>query len=110
MAIKFTVEEERKLNAGMYFLYKGITLLDDVNTDLLKRMDADNENEELEIKKFFEMILKVAEARARIDDEYIYTEDETEAERRERSEDEINEWLENNVCNDKLKAFLSIKD
>lgn len=51
------------------------------------------------------MILKVSEARARIDDEYIYTEDEVEAGRREKMEDEIYEWLEENVFDDKLNDF-----
>lgn len=110
MAIIFTEDEERKLYAGMYFIFKGFTLLDDVNTTLFERMDVDNEIEKQEIKKFFELILKISEARARIDDEYIYTEDETEAERREKIEDEISEWLEDNVFDDKLKTFLSIKD
>jgi crotonobetainyl-CoA:carnitine CoA-transferase CaiB-like acyl-CoA transferase len=110
MAIKFTEEEERKLYAGMYILFKGITVLDSVRTDVFDRMDAKNEIEKKEAKDFFEKILKVAEARARIDEEYIFTENEDEAKRREQLEDEINEWLEDNVFNDKLKTYLSIKD
>ncbi|MGG1397713.1 hypothetical protein ABE288_07760 [Bacillus salipaludis] len=110
MAINFTEEEERKLYTGMYILFKGITVLDSVRTDLFDRiMDAENENEKKEAKDFFEKILNVAEARARIDEEYIFTEDESESERRLQIEEEINEWLEDNVFNDKLKTFLSIK-
>lgn len=40
MAIKFKEDEERKFYAGMYFLHKGFTLLDDVNTALFDRMDT----------------------------------------------------------------------
>lgn len=108
LAIKFTEQEERKLYAGLYLLYKGIALLDDVNTTVTERMDAENEIEKKEAKEFFGKISKVAEARARIDDEYIFTEDEDEAKHREEVEYEINEWLEENVFNDKLKTFLSI--
>ncbi|MBD3108056.1 hypothetical protein IEO70_06720 [Bacillus sp. AGMB 02131] len=107
MAIKFTEQEERKLYAGLYLLYKGITLLDNVNTTLTERMDAENEIAKKEARRFFEKILKVAEARARSDDEYVFTEDE--AKHREKVEDEIKEWLEENVFNDKLNTFLSIK-
>ncbi|MFP5116009.1 hypothetical protein ACSU64_27245 [Bacillaceae bacterium C204] len=111
MTINFTKEEERKLYAGMYILFKGITVLDSVRIDVFDRiMDAENEIEKKEAKHFFEMILKVSAARARIDEEYIFTEDETESERRLQIEEEINEWLEDNVFNDKLKIFLSIKD
>ncbi|WP_121610778.1 hypothetical protein [Mesobacillus foraminis] len=110
MAIKFTEEEERKLYAGMYLLFKGITFLDNVNTSVFERMDAENEIEKKEIKEFLWKISKISEARARIDDEYIYTEDEAEAERRGNIEDEINEWLEHNLFNAKLKTFLSTKD
>lgn len=109
MAIKFKEEEERKLYAGMYFLFKGITLLDNANTGLFERMNAENAMEKTELNEFFEMILKVSKARARID-EYIYTEDETEAQRREKIEEEINQWLEDNVFNEKLRTYLSIRD
>lgn len=108
MAIKFTEEEERKLYAGMHFIWKGISLLDDVQSDVFERIDLENEVEKKETKEFLEMILKVSEARARIDDKYIYTEDENEVVRREKIEDEIYEWIEENVFNEKLKTFLSM--
>ncbi|WHZ58647.1 MULTISPECIES: hypothetical protein [Metabacillus] len=43
MAIKFKELEERKLYAAMYFLFKGISLLDDVNSTVFERLDFENE-------------------------------------------------------------------
>lgn len=106
MAIKFTEEEERILYAGMHFIWKGISLLDDVHSKVFDRLDLENAVEKQETKKLHEMILKVAETRARIDDKYIYVEDENEVERREKIEDEIYIWIEENVFNEELKAFL----
>ncbi|QFT89676.1 hypothetical protein FIU87_13525 [Bacillus sp. THAF10] len=107
MVIKFIELEERKLYAAMYFLFKGISLLDDVNSTVFERMDFENEIEKKKLLEFTEKILKISEARARIDDEYNYTEDENEAKRREKTEDEIYEWFEENVFNDKVKSFLN---
>jgi predicted house-cleaning noncanonical NTP pyrophosphatase (MazG superfamily) len=110
MAIEFTEEEERKLIAGLHFIFKGVCLLSDVNTEVFERTDYKNGLKKREVKEFLEKILKVSEASARIDDTYIYTEDETEAERREKIQDEIYEWIEENVFNEKLKTFLSINN
>ncbi|KEZ51324.1 hypothetical protein AZ46_0212130 [Metabacillus indicus LMG 22858] len=91
----------------MYLLFKGITLLDDVNTAVLERIDSNDEKQKMQVKEFSEKIIKVAQARARIDDEYILTEDENEAERREEIEDEIYKLLEENFNNEKVKTLLS---
>ncbi|WP_152554739.1 hypothetical protein [Metabacillus indicus] len=107
LAIKFNELEERKLFVAMYLLFKGITLLDDVNTAVLERIDSNDEKQKMQVKEFSEKIIKVAQARARIDDEYILTEDENEAERREEIEDEIYKLLEENFNNEKVKTLLS---
>jgi len=110
MVIQFTEDEERKLYGAMYFLFKGISLLDGIHSTVFERMVIENDTEKSETKDFLEKILKISEASARIDDEYIYTEDEVESARRERKENQICEWLEENVCDDTLKTFLSLKD
>lgn len=107
LAIKFNELEERKLFAAMYLLFKGISLLDDVNTAVLERIDSNDEKQKMQVKEFSEKIIKIAQARARIDDEYILTEEENEAERREEIEDEIYKLLEENFNNDKVKTLLS---
>lgn len=107
LAIKFNELEERKLFAAMYLLFKGISLLDVVNTAVLERIDSNDEKQKMQVKEFSEKIIKVAQARARIADEYILTEDENEAERREEIEDEIYKLLEENLDNEKVKTLLS---
>lgn len=110
MTIEFTKEEERKLIAGQNFIFKGVCLLSDVNTEVFERTDYENEAQKSEVKEFLGKILKVSEASARIEDTYIYTEDGTEAERIEKIQDEIYEWIEENVFNEKLNTFLSVNN
>ncbi|MEW9674345.1 hypothetical protein [Ammoniphilus sp. 3BR4] len=96
---QMTDEEKRKLIIAMYFLQKGAHQLSRLHDEFSLR-DTDEE-----IKEAMNKLHNLFPAIARINDMYLYSEDEKEASEMEKLEDEIFEWIEDNGFTEEIKAF-----
>ena len=100
---QMTEEEKRKLLMAMYFLHKGAHQLE-------RMRDAFSNRETVEeIKEAKEKTLKLFSSIARLDDMYLYSEDETESEEIQKLEDEIFEWIEDYGFTEEVKKYFDKK-
>jgi hypothetical protein len=94
-----TDEEKRKLLMSIYFLNKGLHQLD-------RLQDKFSEKEtDAEAKEAFEKKLNLSAAIARINDLYLYSEDETENEEIQALEDEVFEWIEDTGFTEEVRKY-----
>lgn len=100
MALDFTKEERKKLFVATYLIYKGYHYLnDEIASKVIKPRFG-----YLEAKKFFEKNSEVAQAIARLNEEYLFLEDEIETEHRHEEEEKIYDWLEKNAFTKEFKT------
>jgi hypothetical protein len=94
-----TDEEKRKLLMAIYFLRKGAHHLNRIQEAFRER---DNDEE---IKEATEKKQNIFSAIARLDDMYLYSEDETENEEIQKLEDEVFEWIEDYGFTEEVKKY-----
>lgn len=96
---QMTDEEKRKLLMSIYFLYKGLHQLDRIQDKFSER------ETDAEAKEAFEKSQNLSAAIARINDLYLYSEDEAENEQIQALEDEVFEWIEDTGFTDNIRKY-----